>query len=968
MATSRKPKVKSVKNSVYLSGADPLVVADLMVSLKRANYDAQYFSDLIDLEAACKAELPASIILNFILNDDDTATFDAIAKFKENINSCPPLFLITSRDDLSARLSAVRSGVDHYFCNLLDIEKLIQTIDGLVTLSELIPYRILLIDDDEPLLDCYATILREAGMVVETLSNPLQGLEFLEKFKPDVVVMDIYMPECTGPELVQVIRQNDAWMSLPIVYLSTEADLNSQLKAMELGADDYLTKPVRSLRLISVLSAMAKRARKNIQLHKDLENTLRENEFQLNTMNKHDIVSIADVSGRIIHVNDKFCETSGYSRDELLGKNHRILKSERHPGLFYEEMWRTISQGKVWHGTVCNRKKDGGEYWVDSTIVPFLDDKGKPYKYVSARTDITALRESEERLNRSQRFANIGTWDWNIETGELIWSDRIWSLFGFSKGTTKITYENFISAVHLDDRQNVIDAVEKCVTHGGEYNIEHRVVWPDGSIHWVHEKGNVIRDIDGNAQHMLGVVQEINSRKHAELELVESEAQLREAQALSRIGNWKADMGSGQLHWSDEIYRIFGYEPNSFKPDIHMFHAAVHPEDLAKVRESEKHADKTGSRDIVYRIVRPDGSVRHVHELAQREIDGEGNLNLLCMSGTLQDITEREGMQEQLKQQRKLLDMLHRSTTNFVERSDIQETMKIMLNDLLEVTGSDYGFVGEVMHDENTYPYLKTHAIQNIAWDTETQKIFKAPKEQGREFHNLDTPYGQVMTSGQSIFMNSPDSVLQNDDFPPGHSQIESFLMVPVFYGNTVIGMYGIANRENGYDESLQEFLRPFDTTYGVTINSKRMLEAELKNKNDLMVAKEEAVHANQAKSNFLSNMSHELRTPMNAIIGFGQLLKMGEDPKLTESQIDDVNEIINASDHLLKLINEILDLSKIESGHVDLALESVVLGEILNESLQLITPLAKKRGIKINAMRNGIDIALDELFRKSVV
>jgi len=109
--------------------------------------------------------------------------------------------------------------------------------------------------------------------------------------------------------------------------------------------------------------------------------------------------------------------------------------------------------------------------------------------------------------------------------------------------------------------------------------------------------------------------------------------------------------------------------------------------------------------------------------------------------------------------------------------------------------------------------------------------------------------------------------------------------------------------------------------------------------------------------------MSHELRTPMNAIMGFGQLLTMEKDPPLTESQHESVEEIIKAGDHLLILINEVLDLSRIESGRIDLSVETVVLGDVMNESLQLISPLAQKRGVEISASRNGVDLSLDELF-----
>lgn len=129
----------------------------------------------------------------------------------------------------------------------------------------------------------------------------------------------------------------------------------------------------------------------------------RELTFQQRALDEHAIVSIADLKGDITYVNDKFCDVSGYNREELIGKNHRILKSGEHPPEFYESLWQTITSGKPWHGEIKNRKKTGGYYWVQATLVPFLNEKGRPFQYVSIRTDITTRKQAEEEADAANQ-------------------------------------------------------------------------------------------------------------------------------------------------------------------------------------------------------------------------------------------------------------------------------------------------------------------------------------------------------------------------------------------------------------------------------------------------------------------------------------------------------------------------------------------------------------------------------------
>jgi diguanylate cyclase (GGDEF)-like protein len=189
------------------------------------------------------------------------AGIEAIEEIQAQLDEPIPVYFISLRDDIEARLKSVRAGGLAYFSKPVDIIGIIDRLDQLVDHEPPEPFRVLVIDDQVEITDYYRLILENAGMQVATINDPKKILIEMVGFLPEIVLMDLYMPECSGRELAQMIRQQESYVGLPIVYLSSETDKGEQIKAMRAGGDDFLTKPIEPVYLVGAITNRIERAR-----------------------------------------------------------------------------------------------------------------------------------------------------------------------------------------------------------------------------------------------------------------------------------------------------------------------------------------------------------------------------------------------------------------------------------------------------------------------------------------------------------------------------------------------------------------------------------------------------------------------------------------------------------------------------------------------------------------------------------
>ncbi|NCA69816.1 MAG: diguanylate cyclase [Sphingobacteriia bacterium] len=246
---------------IYLCDDDPDFGAQLAAQLGCFGYRVSVFTSLEVLATAVAEECPSALILDVMFPRDQHGGPKALAAMTAAPESSVPCIFVSCRDDFVARLQAVRAGGNAYCTKPIKMVELLELLDRFTNPHPSEPINVLVVDDDRELAQLHATVLEEAGMVAKAVSDPEQVPRILETFSTDLVLMDMYMPDCSGPELARVLRQMPGHLSLPIIYVSSETDVARQHKALAVGADGFLTKPIEPARLVSEVALRAERMR-----------------------------------------------------------------------------------------------------------------------------------------------------------------------------------------------------------------------------------------------------------------------------------------------------------------------------------------------------------------------------------------------------------------------------------------------------------------------------------------------------------------------------------------------------------------------------------------------------------------------------------------------------------------------------------------------------------------------------------
>ena len=244
---------------VFLGDDDELLLNKISLQLEYYGYEVRPFARASDLSGATAQSIPSAIVIDIMFPDE----MDGIEAAGEIRKSCPdvPVIFMSNRNDLETRIRAFQAGGGAYLLKPPDTAELIDMLDAQTGCSIPDPYRVLIVDDDRDLAEYYSLVLKQASIETKVVTEPLHLMDPLIEFKPDLILMDLYMPGCSGFELAGAIRQIKSYVSIPIVFLSAERDAGKQLAAMSKGGDDFLTKSIEPAHLISSVRTRAERMR-----------------------------------------------------------------------------------------------------------------------------------------------------------------------------------------------------------------------------------------------------------------------------------------------------------------------------------------------------------------------------------------------------------------------------------------------------------------------------------------------------------------------------------------------------------------------------------------------------------------------------------------------------------------------------------------------------------------------------------
>jgi PAS domain S-box-containing protein len=642
-------------------------------------------------------------------------------------------------------------------------------------------------------------------------------------------------------------------------------------------------------------------------------------DFQ-NAIYNSSIVSRADKTGLITFVNENFLKISGYPFEELIGQNHRVINSGFHPKSFWIAMWKTISSGKTWRADVKNRAKDGRFYWVDTFIMPFMNDRGEVLEYLSIRNDITDRKHSEEEIKKINeryellsRATNDAIWDWDISTGRVSWNHALESIFYYSADEINFALDFWKDNIHPEDRENVLTSIERAFNRrNANWTASYRFRCSNGKYKNIYDRGYIIFDSNGPVR-MIGGMQDISDRVMA----------MEEIEKLSIVASKTENAvmitdSEEKIEWVNEsLIRMTGYsfqELSGRKPNL--FQGAETDQDVVrKMREKIRRQESFSGELINYS---KDGRKYWLRlDITPVFKDGEVLKNFIAIQS---DITEQKEFEARItaiaEEMASLIENANVPIFGIDKEGRINEWNKVCAElsgfSRQQVLGK--GWIEEMV--EFKYRAVCHQMINSVLL--------------GNAISNFELPLATPQRNLVLLLSASPRKDIRHN----------------------ITGAIVVA-------QDITELIEYRQNLEKIVQDRTRDLNTALQKEKELV----------QMKSKFVSIASHEFRTPLTTIsLATGFLKKFNH--KLDQGEmVARLQNIEKQVEHMTHLLDDVLTIGKSEAGKIPVNASTINLKEFFERIVSEIVQNTNRThviNLEFSLMRNEIES--DEKLLRNIV
>jgi len=524
--------------------------------------------------------------------------------------------------------------------------------------------------------------------------------------------------------------------------------------------------------------------------------------------------------GRLLAVNDAWVALTGLNREDAIGRTTVELGHWPSADERYRYVNGLPSASPL--NYLCLRDGVRHRVRLHTTVLQvspeplalvYLTEATREYEAEEARVQgEAALRQANVALQQQvelhaaiEKMAGVGHWTNAENNDDVVWSLGLFEIAGLEP-QNRIRRGDGRGGIHPDDKPAWLAA--RAAMDGRE--VEFRWTRPDGQLRWFRTRIGQTT-VAGNPQTDFGVVQDITAEREAIVRLAEQFKLLQNIAARVPGMMYQARLLPGGrsviTYVNDAAREMLEVEPAALQSDARILFERVHPDDRAAVIESlNESARQLTTWRQTYRVRLPSGSTRwySVESVPQAEPDGS-----VVWHGFTTDVTQARIAAQKLERQHRMLEAVRLAQAVYIEADDKRRAFEGLLTAFLSVTGSTYGFVGEVLYDGHDKPYLRTHAITNIAWDEASRRMYEDQMDAGMAFRNLRSLFGHAMVTGEPVIANDPRHDARAAGLPEGHPAMDAFLGIPLAVGDRLVAMVGLANQPEGYTSEDIEFLQP---------------------------------------------------------------------------------------------------------------------------------------------------------------